>query len=226
MNKIVSGHQPNYLPYLGFFDKIKKSDVFFILDEAQFSNGDFHNRNKIKASTPLGYTWLTIPVEKKKIPINKIKIKNEIKRSDKSWYEDHLIKIEDAYYKAPFFNDYFPELRKFYETKRETLFDFNMPIINFLLGAFNIKKEIVIASELGIKTLSTQRLVDICKVLGADTYLSGDGGRNYIDEELFKKNNTHLIYQNYHHPKYPQQGDKFLSCMSAIDYLFNCGGSL
>jgi len=226
MRKILSGHQPNYLPYLGFFDKINKSDVFFILDDAQFSKGDFHNRNRIKSDTSLGYIWLTIPIEKKKIPINKIRIKNEIKRLDKSWYEDHLIKIKENYYKSPFFNDYSPELRNIYETKSEKLFNFNMLIIDFLMQSFRIKKEIVITSELGIKTLSTQRLVDICKVLGADTYLSGDGGRSYINEKLFEENNIHLIYQNYHHPEYSQQGDKFLPYMSAIDYLFNCGANL
>lgn len=223
---ILAGHQPNYLPYLGFFDKLVRSDVFFILDDAQFSKGDFHNRNRIKARETI--EWLTIPVIKKKIPINETKIKNEITYNEGSWQEHHLCLIEKAYSSSPFFSTYFPSLEKTYlaANNMQLLAENNVFFLEYFCNIFNVKIPKILTSTLHLETRRSQKIVDICKILKADTYLSGDGAKEYLDEKLFAANNIKLIYQNYKHPTYPQIDKIFTPYMGIIDYLFNCGAKL
>ncbi|MCX6709421.1 MAG: WbqC family protein [Candidatus Woesearchaeota archaeon] len=215
------------MPYLGFFDKIAKSDLFFILDDAQFSKEDFHNRNRIK--TREGSKWLTIPVEKKKIPLTETRIKNEILISGMEWEKYHPMLIKQSYANTTFFKEYFSNLEKIYDkVAKDTpmLSENNMLFIEYLCDVFRIKVPKIRSSTLGIETQRSQRIVDICKVLHADTYLSGDGAKNYLDEKLFEDNDIKLFYQNYNHPLYSQANGDFIPYMAAIDYLFNCGANL
>ena len=224
---ILSGHQPNYLPYLGFFDKIAKSDAFFILDDAQFSKEDFHNRNRIK--TREGPKWLTIPVEKQKTPLNETAIRNDILISRMEWEKYHPMLIKQSYSNTDFFKEYFPSLERLYASAAndtKNLSENNMLFIDYLCDIFRIKVPKIRSSTLGIETKRTERIIDICKALHADTYLGGDGAKNYLDEKLFEDNSIKLVYQNYKHPVYPQKNGDFISNMAAIDYIFNCGANL
>jgi hypothetical protein len=224
---IAATHQPNYLPYLGFFDKMSKSDIFFIMDDVQFVIQDFHHRNRIK--TKDGPKWLTIPVVQERIPIKDIKIKNDVELSGMPWNQYHSTLIRQNYARARFFKDYFPTLEEIYKEAgkdERNLAENNMMFIDFLCDAFGIKVPKVLTSTLGINTTRSQRVVDICKALNADTYLSGDGGREYIDEKVFEDNGIKLVYQNYKQPQYQQVNGEFVPFMSAIDYLLNCGKCL
>lgn len=138
---IVSIHQPNYLPYLGFIDKMKKSDVFIICDDAQFNKEDFQHRNRIRIFQ--GWKWLTVPVEKRRFPINEIKINNETKWKDMCWNEVHLKEIEENYRDAQYFSSYENEIRKIYTNKYDLLINLNMDLIYFLKKAFDISADIV-----------------------------------------------------------------------------------
>src|ERR1035437_1984540 len=117
---IVGIHQPNYLPYLGFFDKIRRSDIFVILDDAQFSKGDFHNRNRIKTST--GAKWITIPIIEPFKPINETYINYNVKNGKFVWNDSHLFLLKENYQKAPFFDTIFPGLEEIYYTHKEKLY--------------------------------------------------------------------------------------------------------
>ena len=215
---IVSIHQPNYLPYLGFFDKIRLSDVFVILDDAQFVGRDYHHRNKIRTSQ--GWQWLTVPVDKKRVPIKDIKINN---KSD--WANIHFTAIRANYLKTPFFRKYETDINRIYEKNYEMLVDLNVELILFLLDAFKINTKILYSSEFGFNSKSTQKLIDIVEALGTDTYLSGSGGRKYMNCSLFEKNNIKLEFQDFKHPVYPQRHPDFVPNMAAIDALFNLGAS-
>ena len=219
MPKIVSIHQPNYLPYLGFFDKMNKSDIFVIYDDAQFNKRDFQHRNRIRI--PEGSKWLSVPVEKKIKPINKIKIKNEIKISNKLWSKYHYYEISNHYKNTPFFQDYSDRLKKIYENNYEYLFSINNEIIKFLHESFGIDTKIRYSSELNIKSSSSQKNYDIVKAVGGDCYLSGPDGVKYLDESIF--DDVKIKYQDFLHPHYKQKYDKFEPYMSAIDALFNIG---
>ena len=216
---ILSLHQPQYLPYLGYFDKIAKSDCFVFLDCVQYKKREFQNRNKIR--TKDGWIWLTVPViskNKSSQQINEVLINNSV-----SWQKKHLKSIICYYRNAKYFNEYIGFFEEIYNKKFERLIDINLTIIYYLLEQFSIKTKIFFESSLSISTKKTQRIIDICKKLNADTYLSGIGGKDYLDEELFKKENIKLIYQDFKHPVYRQCYEPFIPYMSAIDFLFNCG---
>lgn len=218
---IVGIHQPNYLPYLGFFDKLRKSDVFIIYDDAQFSKGDFQHRNKIRIYH--GWEWLTVPVEKKHIPINQIKIKNNVKISGLNWQEAHFKEIHDNYRKAPYYRKYEKDIQRIYEQKYDMLIDINIKLIEFLMKSFEIDTEIIFSSEFGFNSKSTEKLVDLVSAIEGDVYLSGPMGKNYLELQLFKEKDIQVTYQEFKHPAYQQQYDVFEPNMSAVDALLNIG---
>lgn len=218
---IVSIHQPNYLPYLGFFDKIKKSDIFIVYDDAQFNKGDFQHRNKIRIYS--GWKWLTIPVEKKHIPINQVKIKNEVNIGKKSWNMSHFDDICDSYKRSPYYEPYIDGLELIYKQQYNNLFDINMDLIKFFLKSFDIKTRIVLSSDYGLTSKSTDKLVELVDSVGGDIYLSGPMGRHYLECEKFSKRNIDVLFQDFAHPIYLQQFKDFIPNMSAIDALFNMG---
>jgi len=219
---IVAIHQPNYLPYLGFFDKMAKSDIFVIYDDAQFNKSDFQHRNRIRIYH--GWKWLTVPVEKKRIPINEVKIRNEVKTwKGAKWSDAHFRDIHDNYKDAPYYSVYADELMRIYKRTYEKLVDLNMELIRFLMKAFDIDVEIVFSSDLGFTSKSTQRLVEIVEALSGDLYLSGPKGKDYLDVSLFERKGIKVVFQDFKHPVYKQRYEGFVPNMAAIDALFNVG---
>lgn len=218
---IIAIHQPNYLPYLGFFDKMKQADIFVIYDDAQFNKEDFQHRNKIRIYH--GWKWLTVPVEKKLLPIKEIKIKNEVVNKNIKWSDSHLRDIKDNYKDTAFYTKYINEIETIYKKKYENLIDLNMSFINFFKSIFGIKAKFIFSSELNLSSKGTQRLIDIVELLGGDTYLSGPMGRNYLDVSLFEKKGIEVKFQGFKHPLYKQRYETFIPNMSAIDALFCTG---
>src|SRR5574341_1283639 len=195
---IIAIHQPNYLPYLGFFDKMRQADIFVIYDDAQFNKEDFQHRNKIKIFH--GWKWLTVPVEKKPLPINMIKIKNRLTGKGIKWSDDHLKNIRDNYKDLPYYSTYDNDFGSIYKKSYDKLIDLNIEIIRFLMNAFNIKTKITLASELGFTSKSTERLIDITEALGGDVYLSGPAGRVYLNMALFEDRDIKVEFQDFKHP--------------------------
>jgi len=218
---IVAIHQPNYLPYLGFFDKMSQVDIFVIYDDAQFNNADFQHRNKIRIFQ--GWKWLTVPVEKKLKSIKEIKIKNELHIKGKKWSHAHLREIRENYIDSPFYAKYEHDFEGIFRENYKNLIDLNMQIISFLKDAFNIKTKIIFSSELGFTSKSTERLVEIVESLNGDIYLSGAMGINYLNLSLFESKGIEVQYQDFKHPIYSQRYEGFIPNMSSIDALFNLG---
>ena len=131
--------------------------------------------------------------------------------------------IRTNYSRAPFFNQYSGFFEELYGMEWEKLVDLNMYIIKHVAHLLGINKPIFLESQLKITTDKTSRLVDICRAMKADVYLSGIGGRDYLDEKQFESNGIKLIYQDFKHPQYEQCHEPFISCVSIIDLLFNCG---
>ena len=182
----IAIHQPEHLPYYGFFNKMSKADTFIILDDVQFLKNTFQNRNRIKNAK--GEQWLTVPIklEHHSQKINEIKIDNS-----KDWQKKNLLSIKYNYQKTPYFKQYYPEFEKIYSKKENLLVDFNLNLIKFFIDAFEIKTNIILCSTLNINTQKTQRLIDICQKTNAVTYLSGNGA-DYLDEASCPKNNLKL----------------------------------
>jgi len=222
-NMILSAHQPAYFPWLGYFDKISKSDVFIYLDDVQFEKNSFINRNKIK--TPQGPQWLTIPI-KIKGHLNQT-IGNTFIDDAQAWRVKHLRSIEMNYSKAPYFKDCFLKLNDLILISESNLSDFCWHHLNFWLEEFQINTKIIKSSELGVESKKSDFVLDICKKQRADLYISGKLGRDYLDEISFSKSGIVIEYQDYNHPVYPQKWGEFEPFMGIIDYWMNCGpGSL
>jgi hypothetical protein len=220
---ILSVHQPQYLPWLGYFDKIAKSDRFVFLDNVQYKEREFQNRNKIRSQK--GWMWLSVPavsgVEGKQ-KINQVKIDNEM-----PWQRKHWGSLKTAYSSSDYFKEYAVFFEETYSKKWEWFLDLNVHIITYILKELAITTPISFASDLKITTTKTQRIIDICKKLNADTYLSGIGGKEYLEEGLFEANGIALRYQDFQHPVYRQQfmsdSKDFISHLSVVDLLFNQG---
>ncbi len=219
---IVAVHQPQYLPWLGYFDKMRRADVFCFLDNVQYKKNDWQNRNRIKNIQ--GWQWLTVPVHYR-FPqtINEVTINNAVK-----WKNKHLQALISNYNRAPFFKEFLDIFQQVYSENWESLSELNILLINRLRTALGLdQRPAVRASDYDLREDPTDRLIDICKALKADTYLSGQDGVKYMNMERFKQSGIRVVVQDFKHPAYPQIFEEFQSHMSVVDLLFNCGpGSL
>lgn len=215
--KIASIHQPQFMPWLGYFNKIFRAHDFVFLDNVQYKKNEWQNRNRIKASA--GPQWLTAP-NTYKFPqkINEVRINNA-----ENWRHKHLQALVTNYSKAPYFKKYMPAFEEFYSREWEFLVDLNIASVQLLLKLFHIEKKCLRSSEMELRETPNERLIDICEKLGADTYLAGVDGAKYMDLELFKNEEIEVVFQEFIHPRYPQLFGDFISHLSAIDLLFNCG---
>ncbi len=212
---IVTIHQPDFLPWLGFFDRWKKSNFFIVLDDVQFLRRGWHHRDKIK--TIDGIKWLTVPVIKKGKRyqlIRDVEIDNEI-----GWRNKHLKTIKLNYKRAPNFKNIFRRIEKIYDKKYSLLIDFNMSFLRFVAEELGITTPIVFASDYNIKSSATQRIVDLVKAVGGTNYLTGSGAKDYLDESLFVKENIKIIWQEFSHPVYKQLHGEFVPMLSSLDFL-------
>jgi hypothetical protein len=216
----VSIHQPEHLPWLGFFDKMNQVDVFVLLDTTQYARRDFQNRNRIK--TEQGPVWLTVPV------VNKGKSEQTIMETeifnDNKWQNRCWQLLHSSYKNTPYWAQHEMFFKDLYHKQWSKLVDLNITIIRYLAAQLGIKTTIITSSELGVNIKgSTKVLATICKELNATSYLSGIMGKDYLDEMQFEEHGIKVNYQEFHHPTYPQLWGEFVSNLSLIDLLFNCG---
>jgi hypothetical protein len=215
---VVAIHQPQYLPWLGYFDKLDRCDVFCLLDTVQYKKNEFQNRNRIKTAD--GWQWLTVPVTYS-FPqrIAEVGVNQTV-----DWQRKHLQALKTNYSKAPFFDIYYASFEEFYQKSYEMVVQVNVASIELLMGFLGLERELVLASSLRLETEDpTLRLVGICRNLGGDFYLSGRDGAKYMDVDIFASNQIDIIYQDFKHPQYPQCYGPFEPNMSVVDLLFNCG---
>jgi hypothetical protein len=212
-------HQPNYLPWLGYFDKLRQADVFVLLDAVQYPRGaSVANRNRIRSGA--GELLLTVPVRVPKGREGKVSY-TDVELADERWKTKHLRSIELAYGRAPAFADTFPSLAAIVEGAT-SFCELNIDLIRWIAGELGIVTPMPRLSELEPAELrKTDLTIALCRRLDADTYLSGQGARKYNDDEALAEAGIALRYQEFEHPVYPQQGEGFVANLSAIDYLFN-----
>lgn len=206
---------------MGFFDKIRQSDIFIIEDNVQLERQGFTVRNRIK--TLDGVRWLSVPIEHtgKPVIINKAKIANN---SRDDWRMKHWLAIKHSYGKSLLWDQYSGFFEETYSQEWELLIDLNMHIIKGLMSFLDIKKPLVMASSLGASGNKNELLINQCKALGASVHLSGSGGKDYLDLKRFEKEGIKVVFQEFQHPTYDQPYGSFVPNLSAIDYLF-CAGN-
>jgi hypothetical protein len=225
--KIVSGHQPVYLPWLGLIHKASLCDVFIFMDDVQYLSQDWNNRNMIK--TPQGKSlWLTVPVDLKNSASDKLKdilISKEENIQDKSkWQVVHWNTLKMAYARAPFFVKYKSFFEWLYLDKEwGNLSELNLAILKQIFEWFDLSPELVIASQENFQGKKSDLVLEHGIRYDADIVVTGTLGRDYIEVEKFKQQNIKVIFQDYKHPQYNQQYGGFVSHLSFIDLFFNHG---
>lgn len=206
--------QPSYIPYIGYFDLILRSDMFVFLDDVQYTKNDWRNRNKIKTSN--GDCWLTIPVKRD------AKLISDVVTTDESFKEKHLKTIGMNYKKAPYFYSVYKMLQKSI-CPYGRLYSSWILIVQDIMSYLGIPFDFYYSSSFKVDESKTDRLIKLCKYLNADEYLSPNGAEPYLEPEKFEKAGIKLIWQNYKHPEYNQLWGDFIPNMSIIDLLFNHG---
>lgn len=219
--RLVAIHQPNFLPWLGFFHKISLADVFILLDNVPYTKNGFQNRVKIKSAQ--GEQWLTVPVLTKgrfgqltrDVPIN-----NAVR-----WRRTHLSAWRTNYRRAPYYEDVLAWLGPFYAKPPGHLAAFNQLLIETVLRRLQLRTRLVVASSLEVEGSGSELLLRLVQAAGGQAYLSGPSGRDYLDVPLFQRAGIDVRFQDFRHPVYRQPYGDFIAGLSVIDFLMNVGPS-
>ncbi len=217
--RVVAIHQPNFLPWFGFFHKMTCADVFVLLDTVPYSKNSYQNRVKMKM--PQGASWLTVPVLTKGRfgqLTSEVAIKDSI-----GWRKTHILTLTNSYRRAPFFGQTMAWLERVYEQPTTLLAQFNQGAIREMVAQLGLETELVLASSLGARGRGSQHLLELVQQVGGDVYLSGASGRQYLDEAIFAEAGIQVRYQEFEYPTYPQQHGPFIRGLSMVDLLMNVG---
>lgn len=220
---IVSIHQPNFFPWLGYFDKIIKSDVFIFLDDVQFQKKGGTWGNRVKLIIGQKEQWVTANINRKYSGVKPI---NEIFFVDKPIWEQRIIKtIHTNYSKHPFFSEVWPFIEDLILFAEDRMSDYNINTINRIIEKLKIKNtRIIKSSEINVTGYSNELLCSLTKEVGGSVYMAGGGADSYQDISVFESEKIGFCYQNFKHPQYPQRNqDIFIPGLSIIDAMMNLG---
>lgn len=220
--KICAIHQPNFFPWLGYFNKMRRCDKFIILDDVQFPKTGSTWLNHVAVNIQGQKKWITAPVLRK----HGVWSVKETCFSETAWRTTVKRTLQMNYAKA----DHFSEVRDFIfaliDFPSNKLLEYNLNAL-FKIGELldlEFKNKIELASSFRINSAATQRLVDIVKASGCTIYLSGGGAGSYQEDGKFDSAGIKLVVQDYQHPLYQQVStDNFIPGLSIIDVLMNCG---
>ena len=213
----VAIHQPQYLPWLGYLDKLDSADVFVILDTVQFKKHEWLNRNRIR--TKEGWQWLTVPViDRFPERIDRVEINARV-----DWSRKHRQAVRLHYGTAPFWDPLGPALLAILDRPWTHVRDLNVAVLELLCSRLGIDTRCLLASSVSARDEPTDRLIDLCRAVGGTEYLSGESGPQYMEIERFARAGIAVSVQDYRHPEYSQQHTPFVSHLSVVDLLFNCG---
>ena len=223
-DRVVTIHQPEFAPWLGFFNKVWQSDVFIIMDDVQFKKNHFENRNKIRTLDEQGWTWIKVPVLTKGRfgqKICQVEINSD---GEKRWKDVFLKTVKLSYQRSKYFDEVYGIVERCIKQDTARLVDINACLIVSILGYLGIRKEMLVQSEI-VDTASSksQLLAELIEASGCGIYLSGQSGKVYLDLDLMKEKDITIRYQNFIHPRYEQFHGDFLAGMSIVDLLFNHG---
>jgi hypothetical protein len=222
MSKIVTIHQPDFMPWLGFFAKINRADTFVVLDHVVNRYNEQSWFRRVKLANRTSCYWFSISVEKPKIsshiPINQMRVNRKID------YKKSLKSIQQTYSKAPYYHTIYPLIEKWFNSNETLLSKKNMIFIIDIMDILEIDTKVVYSSELNCKEKSNELLIEILKLEGADIYLCGDGADAYQKDELFIAEGIKVEYNNFKIEEYNQiNTKKFQARLSIIDSLMNIG---
>ena len=222
---LVAIHQPHYVPWLGYLDRMVKADLFIVLDHVQFERRNFQNRTTILLEgQPKLLTVPVVQVSQKETIVEK-RVDNS-EDGGRDWGPTHFKTLRYAYRKAPFFAEYAPKVEQILHARWDKLIDLDLAMLDFVREAFEIKTPIRRSSEMPVEGAKSELLLNLCRTVGpGSVFLGGLGGsRRYLDHAAFAKENVGVAWQQFEHPVYAQCGSgAFTPGLMSLDLLFNCG---
>ena len=222
---IVAAHQPNFIPWLGYFDKMRKADLFVSVDHVQMERQSYQNRVRVK--TGEGARWITVPVVQESRDERIVDKRVDNSRDGRfRWGRKMFLTLKYAYQSAPHFRAHETALSEILDAQWESLSALNHRLIDYCREALEIRTPIVKSSGLAIGGAKSEMVLNMCREVGADVYLAGSGAsRGYLDVPAFERAGIRVAWQDFDHPTYRQYPacDSFVERLSALDLLFNCG---
>lgn len=218
---IIAIHQPECLPWMGFFNKMHRAHRYVVFDHVQYKKRYFENRNRIKLGNKA--TWVTVPVESKGKFVQCIK---DVEIDNSMPWQDKMIRtIHHGYAKTPYYHRYFHEIERLIGQRTYSrLIDFNLQFIEWFRSVLSIETPMVRSSDLNVDGYQGSELIlQINRVMGAHQYLCGVSGRDYLKEAEFRNTGVEIVWQCFQPQPYPQTGDGFIANLSTLDLVFNCG---
>jgi len=216
---ILSIHQPHYLPWVGYLDKMDRADEFVLLDTVQFKKGEWQNRNRFK--TAQGPQWITVPILH---AFGQLLNEVMIDPRQSSWARKHRQALRTHYGATPHFAWVAERLEPIWEQTWEYLAPLNRATLEAFTDLLGMDTPHIWASKLEpAPEHPDERLISICRQLGAQTYLAGAGGPEYMEMERWEEAGIEVVVHDFTHPEYDQPFGEFLPAMSAVDLLCNCG---
>lgn len=218
MSRVAVISQPMFLPWIGLFEQVRLADVFVHYDDVQLPQGrSFVTRVQIKTAN--GIHWLTAPIDRGKSG----RLINEVVFFDgEDWRQRHLTTLRHAYAGAPHFKLMFEIAGRVLCRAADHLAEFNVAAIEEIAGWLGLAPRFLRSSELGVTGASTERLIDLCRCVECDTYVTGHGALNYLDHEAFEARGIAVRYIDYRKVPYPQPGT-FTPYVSILDAIAHCG---
>lgn len=220
--KICSIHQPNFFPWLGYFDKIARSDVFVFLDAVSYPKSSKTMAtwiNRVAINIQNQKQWISIPVVRE----DGVQYINQVRINTSDWREKLKKTISYNYSKADYYDVIVPHVFRWIDYDFKYVSDYNICIIKEISDLLGLKAKFVKQSDFHTINHSTRLLVEIVKGVDCDAYLCGGGASGYQEDSLFEENGVNLIYQNFEHPQYHQLSKEFIGGLSILDPLFNLG---
>lgn len=221
---IVAVHQPHFLPWLGYLDRMRQADLFIVLDHVQFERRNYQNRTRIKLDGQPH--WITVPVQQhsQQERIVDKRIDNPPPGEARWWGANLCRTLKHAYRDAEYLDDYAPALCRILESRWDRLVDLDAAALGFLREAYGIRTPITTSTALGVAGAKSDLILNLCIAAGAGTYLAGMGGsRDYLDREAFAEAGVSLAWQAFEHPRYAQGAGEFIPGLSSIDMLMRTG---
>lgn len=214
---LVAIHQPNYLPWCGYFAKLAAADCFVVLDDVPLPRG----RSYVSRTQILGMgqaQWLSIPLQR--APSSSI---GHVQFADSRWPTRHARTLRERYGRTPFASAVLPPILALYDDAGVNLATFNLRLLRAVAALLGIETRLVLASQLGRPGYGSQHLADLVAAVGGTAYLSGPSGKKYLDESLFTRMGIPIYYGAYMTRPYPQRQPPFVPGLSILDALCHIG---
>ena len=219
---VVAMHQPTFLPWLGWWDKLVRADVFVLLDDVQFpkKGGAWMNRTRILVGGEP--KWITVPIQRAYHGVRSVR--ETMIDDSKPWRKKLVATLATSYGRAPHFDDVYPAIEDVISLRVHHVAELNEAGIRRLATGLGVETDkIVRQSELGVDGAATDLLVNLCKAVSGTTYMTGDGAGEYLEPEKFVASGLAVVEQCFSSPQYPQLTDQYVAGLSVVDALMNCG---